>query len=396
MSLFAEYTKRVDGAAVSEILAMMADPEIISFCGGSPAKEAFPVETIRDFAVKALNENPLTVLQYGVTEGWKPLRQAYLEHMVLPKGVKADIGNVATLTGATQGIIAVSEVFLNPGDTVLVESPTFLSTLSVFSKLSAQAVPVEVDDDGMIMDDLEEKIKRHKPKILYCIPTFQNPTGRTLKADRRQKIAELASRYDVIVLEDDPYCELRYRGQVQPPIKSFDESGHVIMLNSFSKIISPGLRVGAMVAAPEIIKKVVIAKQLLDTHTANLNQAICADFLNAGLLPGHLKKIVPIYAQRLDCMLRGIKAHFPKDCEYTTPEGGLFVWVKLPGNPDLKALLKKATTELKVAFIPGGPFFINPQDGHNCIRLNFSSVSPENIDIGMQRMGRLFCDALSR
>lgn len=394
MVQFADRMNRVSGEAVREILKMMADTEIVSFGGGSPAKETFPVDIIKEIVDSSLSKNPTGLLQYGLTEGWMPLRKAYLEHIVQPKGVKADLENVMILTGSTQGIGLLAEIFLDPGDYVLVESPTFLSTLSVLKKFDAKCIAVQVDDDGMVIEDLEEKMKQYHPKMLYSIPTFQNPTGRTIPADRRKKIAALAAKYDVIVLEDDPYCELRYRGDAVPPIKSFDESGHVVMLNSFSKIVSPGLRVGAMTAEPHIIRKISDAKQLADTHTPNLPQEICAEFLNRGLLPGHLKAITPLYAERMDTMLNGIAKYFPKTCKYTTPEGGLFVWVQLPDHADAQALLKRAVSEMKVAFIPGRPFFINPDEGNSSIRLNFSSNPPEKIAKGMEALGNFFTEAL--
>ncbi len=394
MAQFAKCMSKVSGEAVREILKLMADPTVLSFGGGSPAKETFPVDVIKDIVDETLTKNPVPLLQYGLTEGWMPLREAYLEHIVRAKGVKAGIENVMTLTGSTQGIGLIAEIFLDPGDHVLVESPTFLSTLNVFKRFDAHPVPVKVDDDGIIVEDVEEKMKKYKPKMLYTIPTFQNPTGRTIPAERREKIARLAEKYDVIVLEDDPYCDLRYRGEAVPPIKSFDESGHVVLLNSFSKIVSPGLRVGAMTAAPGIIAKAGDAKQLVDTHTANLVQEICAQFLSSGLLPGHLKEIVPIYEARMNAMLGGIKAHFPEDCKYTQPEGGLFVWVKLPGDADAQALVKRTVAELKVAFVPGRPFFVDPDEGKACIRMNFSSNPPEKIAEGMEKLGKFFTNEL--
>lgn len=391
---FAKCMDKVSGEAVREILSLMADPTVLSFGGGSPAKETFPVGVIKDIVDKSLSDNPNGLLQYGQTDGWPSLRQAYLDHMVRTKGVRAELENIMTLTGSTQGIGLISEIFLDPGDNVLVESPTFLSTLNVFRRYDATPVPVEVDDDGIIVGDLEEKMKKYKPKLLYTIPTFQNPTGRTIPADRREQIAKLAAKYDVIVLEDDPYCDLRYLGNPVPPIKSFDESGHVVMLNSFSKIVSPGLRVGAMTAAPGIIAKAGDAKQLADTHTSNLVQEICAEFLNRGLLPGHLKSIIPLYESRLNAMLDGIDAHFPEGCQYTRPEGGLFVWVKLPGNLDAAPLLKRAVAELKVAYVPGRPFFVDPREGKDCIRMNFSSNPPEKITEGMEKLGGFFASEL--
>lgn len=390
MVTFAKCMSRVSGEAVREILKMMGDPTLLSFGGGSPARETFPIDKIKAITGECLEKNTLPLLQYGQTEGWEPLRRAYLDEMVRKKGVSAELENVMTLTGSTQGIGLISEIFLDPGDVVLVESPTFLGTLNVFRRYDARIVPVEVDDDGILVADLEEKMRTERPKILYTIPTFQNPTGRTVTASRREKIAALAEKYDVLVLEDDPYCDLRYRGEVVPPIKSFDKSGHVVMLNSFSKIVSPGIRVGAMTAAPEIIAKACDAKQLADTHTANLVQDICAEFLSRGLLGPHLCEIVPIYAAKLDAMLDGIAAHFPGECEYTRPEGGLFVWVKLPGGADAKELVKRAVSELKVAYVPGAPFFAVPEDGKSTLRMNFSSNTPERIAEGMEKLGKFF------
>ena len=387
---FAKRMDNVSASAVKDIFRLMADPEIISFGGGSPAKESFPIETIQDITDKALKDNGNQVLQYGMTEGWRPLREAYLEHIVYPKGVKASLENVITTTGATQGIQLVSDIFLDHGDIVLVESPTFLGTLMVFNKYLVKCVPVETDEHGMIMEDLELKMEKYSPKMLYTIPTFQNPTGKTLPLERRKKVAELASTYNVIVMEDDPYCDLRYKGKESPHIKSFDQTGHVILLNSFSKIISPGLRVGTVVAEQDIIEKIVVAKQCADTHTTNLTQVVCAEFLNRGLLPGHLEAITPIYSKRLDTMLDGIQKYFPPGTKYTQPEGGLFIWAELPGEPNVQALLEKAAQEYKVAFVPGKPFFINPEDGKNSLRLNFSSNTSENIEEGMKRLGEVF------
>ncbi|MDR1884888.1 MAG: PLP-dependent aminotransferase family protein [Synergistaceae bacterium] len=394
MTEFAKRVRGVSGDAIREIFAMMADRELLSFGGGSPAKETFPVDEIRAIIDSALSRNPDGLLQYGMTDGWMPLREAYLEHLVRGKGVRADIENVITLTGSTQGMSIVAEAFLDPGDKVLVESPTFLGTLMGLRKLGADCIPVKGDDRGIVIEDLEDKMKRHRPKILYVIPTFQNPTGLTIPEDRRKEIARLAGVYDVIVIEDDPYCELRYSGTPVPPIKSFDGSGHVVMVNSFSKTISPGIRVGAMTADANIIRKASDIRQLADTHGVNLTQEICAEFLNRGHMPGHLKKITPIYEERLAAMLGGISAHFPEECRFTRPEGGLFVWVELPRGTDSAQLLKRSVAEMKVGFIPGGPFFVNPEDGANCFRLNFSSNPPDRIADGMERLGSFLKKAI--
>ena len=390
MYKFAKRMDQVTASAIRELLKLMADPEIISFGGGSPAVESFPIDISKDIIDKALTENGSQIFQYGITEGWKPLREAYLDHIAHPKGIKASLENVITTTGGTQGIQLLTDIFINPGDVVLVESPTYLTTLMVLRKYFVKCVPVESDEHGMIMEDLEAKIKTYHPKMLYCIPTFQNPTGKTLPLKRRQKIAELASTYDVIVMEDDPYCDLRYKGEALPTIKTFDETGHVVLLNSFSKIISPGLRVGTVLAEPEIIKKLTISKQCADIHTTNLTQVVCAEFLNRGLLPEHLNSIRSLYTARLNTMLDGVKNYFPTDTKYTQPEGGLFIWAELPGEPNMQKLLEIASKDYKVAFVPGKSFFINPEDGKNSLRLNFSSNTPENIEKGMKLLGEVF------
>ena len=389
MFKFAEFTKRVNTDAITEILKYMTMPGITAFSGGSPASESFPVEEIKNIIDEVLTKDAASILQYGSTGGRPELKKAYIEHMAKPKGIDVSEENLLVLTGSNQGIGLIAEVLVNPGDNVLVESPTFLTTIMVLNKLGANSVPVNVDDDGMVIADLEEKIKKYAPKFIYTIPTFQNPTGLTLPSDRREKIAQLAEKYEVIVVEDDPYCELRYKGEALPPIKSFDKKGYVVLLSSFSKIISPGLRVGVMAAHKEIIGKATLVKQLGDTHSPNLNQMICAEFLNRGLLPAHIEKIKPLYAVRLKAMLDAIEKYFPKSAEYTKPEGGLFVWCKVPGDFDIRQVLDRAAKEEKVAFVPGAPFFINPEDGKNSFRLNFSSNSPEKIEAGMQKLGKI-------
>jgi 2-aminoadipate transaminase len=375
---------------VREIFKLMADPEIISFGGGSPAVESFEPTVIREIAEELLTASPEAMLGYGTTEGWNPVRDAYIEHIALPKGLKFERENVIVTTGSTQGISLSIDAFVNEGDTVLVESPTFLATLMMFNKMDARIVAVEMDEEGMKTDDLAAKLEATHARLIYTIPTFQNPTGRTLSLDRRKEVARLAASYDAVVIEDDPYCDLRYSGEPLPPIKYFDETGNVVLLNSFSKTISPGLRVGTAAASAEIIQKLVVAKQCSDTHTAILPQAICAEYLDRDLLPGHLAKTAPMYKERLDAMLVCIDKYFPAGTEYTRPEGGLFIWLTLPGKPDMQKLLRVATQEYKVAFVPGAPFYADPADGWNTFRLNFSGATPDKIEEGMQRLGKAF------
>ena len=395
MTAFAHRMDGVTGSAIRELFKLMGDPEIISFGGGNPAKESFPVETVERITSEILAKDGVNILQYGATEGYMPLRRAYLEHIAAPKGLSGDVDEVLVTTGSMQGLDLACKVFLNPGDTMLVESPTFLGALQAFTIYQANKIPVPMDDEGVIIEALEELMRTKHPKLFYCIPTFQNPTGRTLGMERRRKIAELAEKYDVMVLEDDPYCDLRYTGSPLPPIKSFDRSGHVIMLSSFSKILSPGMRVGCAFASPEIIRKMTICKQCTDTHTTLLTQAVAAQFLNEGLLPSHLASILPGYAEKLNAMLEAMDDCFPAGVKYQKPDGGLFVWGELPEGADVLPLLKRATSdpEYKVAYIPGEHFFVDGT-GKNTFRLNFSSETVERLRIGMQRLGKLFKENL--
>lgn len=390
MTQFAKRMEGITGSAIREIFKLLADPNIISFGGGNPARESFPVEDIKQIINEALDNNGASLLQYGTTEGYTPLRQMFLNHIVYPKSLKGEIDNVLIITGSSQGIELVSKVYIDPGDTVLVESPSFLGALQTFNTYQAKLVPVPMDDEGVETEALEKLMNAHRPKLFYCIPTFQNPTGKSLGIERRREIARLAQKYDVMVIEDDPYCDLRYNGAPVPNIKTFDESGHVILLNSFSKIISPGIRVGTVLAEKDIIRKLVIAKQGMDTHTSTLTQAVVEGFLRKGLLPGHLRSILPGYSKRLELMLDCIEQYFPEECRCTKPEGGLFVWGELPKGVFTLPLLKSAISELKVAYIPGEHFYCEPRMGENTFRLNFSSEPPERIADGMKRLGGLF------
>jgi 2-aminoadipate transaminase len=387
-----EYSQRIgrlQGSVIREIFKMMADPKIISLGGGNPAAESYPLDDIFMISNELLREKGVAMLQYGNTVGYWPLREAFLEHLARPKGVAAELDNIVCLTGSSQGIFLAFDAFIDPGDTVLVENPTFLAPLNLLRKLQANIVGLAMDEQGLIIEDLEQKIRQYHPKMLYTIPTFQNPTGRSLSLARRRKVAELAAEYDFVVLEDDPYADVRFRGEVLPPIKSFDAAEQVIMLNSFSKIIAPGLRVGAAVARAEWTEKLELVKQGADTHTPTISQAICAEFLGRGLLPAHLQRITPIYAERYQALEQGIKQFFPAETEYTKPDGGMFVWARLAGR-DMAALNRRAIQEYQVAFIPGQPFCVNEGEGTDCFRLNFSGSTPERIAIACERLGQLF------
>jgi len=388
---FAQRMSGVSGSAIRELFRLMGDPQIISFGGGNPNKATFPVQAVEEIIRDVMQQNGADLLQYGATEGYMPLRQSVLEHMVCPKGVKADVENIIITTGSMQALAMLTKTMIDPGDAILVESPTFLGALQCFHSYQANCIPVEMDDDGVIIADLEAKIQQYHPKMFYCIPTFQNPTGKTLSPERRKQVAQLAAKYNIIVAEDDPYCELRYEGEAVPPIKSFDETGNVVMLCSFSKILSPGLRVGAAIGQEEIIRKITMLKQSGDTHTSNLSQAIADQFLRRGMLKPHLERICPLYKEQMDTMLGAIKEHFPAGCTFTKPQGGLFVWGNLPAmNCSMLDFAKRCAQEAKVAFVPGQHFYADPNTmGLTTLRLNFSACTPEQIQVGVERLAQL-------
>ena len=295
--------------------------------------------------------------------------------------------NLLPLSGSTQGVDLVCKAFLNQGDVVLTENPTFLGNMQTLRLYQQRLVPVESDDGGLIMDALEAAVKEHHPKMLYCIPNFQNPTGRTLAPDRRVKIAALAETYGFLVIEDDPYRDLRYDGQAQPTIKRDDKTGHVVYMGSFSKLVSPGMRVGYMVAHEDIITKCAIGKQGSDLHTPLLTQAIIDQFLRRGLLKPHLEAILGPYREKLHAMLSELKA-FPEGTRYTTPEGGLFVFCTLPEGCNATERFQEAV-DRGVAYVPGTHFY--PEGGHhNTLRLNFSNSTLEQIHTGMGILREMF------
>ena len=386
---FAHRFDNVSGSAIREIFKIIAQPGMISFAGGNPSLNALPDRLVSELAVDVLAQNGKAILQYGATEGYAPFLESL--HAYAANMLKCEIPAVLPVTGSTQAMDLLCKAMIDPGDTILVENPSFLGNLQCMKLYQANLVPVESDGDGLLPDDLEAKIRQHHPKMLYTIPTFQNPTGKTLPADRRRRIAELANEYHVVVAEDDPYRDLRYTGSPLPSIKSFDTDGWVMFLGSFSKIISPGLRVGFMAGDASIIRKCTVGKQSTDVHTANLNQAVVDQFIRRGLLPGHIASICAEYGKKMKLMLDQLST-FPGGVSYTKPEGGLFIWAELPENISALDMLTKAIDK-KVAFVPGTHFCVG--GGHeNTIRLNFSNSTEEQIITGMGILKDLIAEAI--
>ncbi len=386
---FAHRFDHVSGSAIREIFKVIAQPGMISFAGGNPSPAALPDRTVSRLAEEVLRKDGKNILQYGATEGYRPLLESLSDYAA--KQLGRQVPSVLPVTGSTQAMDLLCKAFINPGDVILVEDPSFLGNLQCMRLYEAELVPVSSDRDGILTEDLEAKIVKYHPKMLYTIPTFQNPTGKTIPCERRKEIARLAARYGVVVAEDDPYRDLRYAGDPLPAIKSFDTEGWVVFLGSFSKIISPGLRVGYMAGETEIIRKCVIGKQSTDVHTANLNQAIVDQFLRQNLLPDHIRSICGDYGFKLDLMLKQLE-RFPGDIRFTKPEGGLFCWVELPEGLNAMELLQKAV-ERKVAYVPGTHFFVHGEH-LNTLRLNFSNSTPEQIETGMTILKDIFAEAM--
>lgn len=391
-----KFSKRVpaDGTdAVGAILKAAADPKIISFAGGLPAPELFPVEGMKEATDKVYAEHGQQALQYGAAKGVTELRELILKRVKEKENVDAKLENVMVTTGSEQAIDLVGKAFVNPGDTVLVEEPTYLCALDVFRSYGANFVSVPMDDDGMKMDALEEALKAHpETALVYTVPNFQNPTGRTMPAERRKKFAELAAKYDVPVLEDNPYGDIRFAGEHVPSVKSFDHAGKVFYMSTFSKILAPGFRLGWLVADPKVIEKLTVLKQSADLHTDNLVQYVVTEFFKENDVDAHVKEISELYGKRKQLMIDGIKKYFPKDVKYTDPEGGMFLWVEVPGVTDTVELFKQCL-EHNVAFVPGDPFFAGkPQPG--TFRLNYSNMQEDQIEVGLKRLGEALSQAL--
>jgi 2-aminoadipate transaminase len=371
----------------------MTDPDTISFGGGAPAREALPVEIINDIASQVLTREGRggQALQYGNPMGIADLRQAVIERFLEPKGLKAGLDNIIIVAGGIESLNLVSQLYLEPGDVILVESPTFVHAIQVFKMFQARCIACETDDHGLVIEDVEAKIKQYAPKMVYVIPTFQNPSGRTFCQERRKALAELGSQYDIVILEDDPYCELRYSGEPLPPVKHFDKTGNTVYVNSFSKIFSPGSRLGYVFADEQIIRKTYEAKVATNSHTNTVTQILCAEFLNQGFFEPHLKRICDIHRERRDVMMDCIKTMLPGDIKYVDAQGGLFTWVELPDEIDTTAMLNEAV-EQKVAYMPGKEFFVEGQPiRDNCMRISFGGVPPEKILVGMERLAKVIC-----
>ncbi|MBP9503645.1 MAG: PLP-dependent aminotransferase family protein [Candidatus Promineofilum sp.] len=422
----AQRMQSMKGSAIRELLKLADSPDIISFAGGMPAPEVFPVEAFRAASDRVLARQGKQALQYSATEGYRPLRE-WIARKMAQYGIESAPENVLITSGSQQALDLLGKILINPGDLILTEKPTYLGALQAWRAYQAEFTTVPIDENGLIVDSLEEALTAG-PKFMYILPNFHNPGGVTLSLERRHKLIEFSDRYGIPIIEDDPYGELRYEGEHIPPlvvidserlkhrlghgkdgINYYDETapvngngrtymrGNVIYLSTFSKTLAPGLRLAWVVAPAEVIHRCTIAKQGMDLHTATMNQIIAHGLLTGGeegddFLKGHVRLIREVYRDRRDAMLDAMERYFPDGVTWTRPAGGLFLWVTLPEFISATELLEKAV-EHKVAFVPGNAFHPHG-DGRNSLRLNFSFCNPEKINTGIKRLGMVIREAI--
>lgn len=379
---FADRMNNVHKSFIREILKVTEDPNIISFAGGLPNPKSFPVKEVEEAVTKVLGTRGEEALQYSTTEGYRPLRE-YIAQRYLKKGLKVDAEEILITNGSQQGIDLTGKVFLNKGDRVLFENPTYLAAIQSFGLLEAEFKSVPLLEDGVDTDALIKVLDEDNIKLFYSVTNFQNPTGITYSREKREKVAEILRDRDTIFLEDNPYGEIRFLGEDLPPVKSYLEEG--MLLGSFSKIVSPGMRLGWIVAPEDVMEKLVIAKQASDLHSNYFTQRVIYQYLTDNDVDKHIEKIREMYRNQRNLMVEMIAEHFPDGVDYTKPEGGMFLWVTLPEGLSSLELFDLAIRE-NVAFVPGKAFFCEG-GGDNTLRLNFSNSSEEKIEEGMGRLG---------
>jgi 2-aminoadipate transaminase len=395
---FAQRTQRMTSSMIRELLKLTEKPDVVSFAGGLPAPEVFPFAEIQAAADKVLREQGKTALQYAATEGYLPLRELLVRHMGR-YGIKVKPANVMITSGSQQGLDLIGRLFINAGDRILTESPTYLGALQAWSAYQADYLTVPIDDEGLDVGRLEAQL-RGGPKFLYILPNFQNPAGVTLGLERRRRLVELANHYGAPIVEDDPYGQLRYEGEHLPPLVQIDAefhgcadgdcdfTGNVLYLSTLSKTLAPGLRVAWIVAPESVITRLVQMKQGADLHSSTFCQMVAHEVAKDGFLDRHVRRIRAVYGERRNAMLQACKRHLPEGVSWTRPAGGLVLWLTLPAGVDSTELLKAALAEERVAFVPGAPFFPRGGGERTC-RLNFSYSPPDLIDEGIRRLGNV-------
>lgn len=386
---FADRMSNLKASAIREILKHTQDPSVIPFAAGNPAPEAFPTAEIARISNEILTKNPIAALQYSITEGYTPLREA-LKAQYKARDLFHDGDDLLILTGTQQSVDLTTRVLVNEGDTVICEQPSFVGSLNAIKAGGANLVGVEMEDDGISIEKLEKALQENKnTKFLYLIPNFQNPSGITMSLQKRKAVYELALKYGVLVFEDNPYGDLRFAGEPVPNIKSMDTEGIVIYAGSFSKTLSPGMRVAFVIANAAITQKIVVVKQTNDVHTNIWSQMVCEQFMRENDWDAHIKNLCDIYRKKAKLMLDGMDAHFNPAVTHTVPEGGLFIWGTLPEGVDMMKFCTQAVTEYKVAVVPGTAFMPRETDVTRSFRLNFSTPTDEQIVRGIELLGKM-------
>lgn len=382
--LLADRTRKMGASAIREILKVVSQPGMISLAGGIPAPESFPMDIMEQLTSEVIAKYASRAFQYDFTEGFPPLREALAPYL-RAKGVEAAPEEILVASGSQGVLDAVGKVLISKGDKIAVEAPTYLGALQAFTPYEPTYVRMDTDADGLIPESLEAVLKEHCVKLIYLVPTFQNPTGRTIPLARRRQIAEIIQKYNAFLIEDDPYSPLRYRGEAVPPIKRFAPD-HVLYITTLSKVFAPGLRLGICVAPPLIQHWIVVVKQGVDLHTSTFNQALAAEYLTQGYIDQQLPKIVRLYGPKLAAMLKAMDAHFPADFTWSRPEGGMFIWAEGPAGLDIEPLYWKGI-EQKVAFVPGRFFYTQEGEGLATMRLNFTMCTEPVITQAIEILG---------
>ncbi len=385
--------KPMKASAIREMFKRMADPTIISLAGGNPAAELFPGEELSKIAGKILMTNPTGALQYGTTDGVPAMRDCAISRAKKVNSYSED-DRVIITTGANQGIDLAAKCLFNKGDKVAVENPSFIGTLNAFRSYEAELVGVEVEPDGVDVNDLERVFSENDIKLFYTIPTFQNPTGSTMSAEKRARVMELAKKYDVLILEDNPYGDLRFSGEDVPTLKSMDTEGRVIYVGSFSKILSPGMRLGYVIGNAELLDRIEVVKQVNDVHTPVLTQLMCVEFMKKYNIDEYIERNRELYGKKCAAMNDAMIKYFPEGkVKWTVPQGGIFMWCECPTITDVNPIVDKCL-EKKVAIVPGSNFATDITAPSNKIRLNYSSMSIEKITEGIRRLGEVLTECL--
>ena len=391
---FSDRMSGMRGSAIREIFKFAADPEVISLAGGNPAPELFPNEELADIAAELLRNQPVLSLQYGVTEGYTPLREAVKARLKRVEHIDNADDEVIIVSGGQQGIELSAKALVNEGDTVIVEEPSFIGALNAFRSYNAHLAGVKMDEDGMNIASLEKTVAENKnAKLIYTIPTFQNPMGTTMSLEKRKAVYEIARKNNLIIIEDNPYGDLTFDGTKVPTIKSMDVDGRVIYCGSFSKILAPGLRIGFVCANQAIVQKIVVGKQISDVHTAMLPQLLAYEYMTRFDLDAAIVKMRANYAHKCRTMLDAIARDFPADVTCTRPNGGLFIWCDLGHGVDTQALAATCAAN-KVVYVPGSTFMVDMDKPSSALRLNYSTMSDERIGEGIRRLGAIFSEVV--